>query len=70
MCKIISLSDYRNKKLEKTESPNSINTDELAQLEETIWQACQSIGLDQFFINLFSGNMPEGEDEENNTKKI
>ena len=64
MCKIISIDDYRNKKPEKTENPNALNEQELAQLEETIWQACKSVGLDQFFINLFSGNMPEDEDSE------
>lgn len=63
MNEIISLDDYRNKKSEKTENPDVISEQELTELEESIWQTCQSLGLDQFFINLFSEDMPEKEEK-------
>lgn len=64
MCKVISLEKYRNKKQETMEDPNTISDVELAELEESIWQACQALGLDQFFMDLFAENMPRKEDTE------
>lgn len=64
MCNIISLDEYRNRKQKKIENPNSGSDEEFAELEESIWQACKELGLDQFFINLFTKNIPDEEDAE------